>query len=113
MFGIKKLCKQLVFKYVFGFAMRLLICKLFKSKVVKGLFEHLYMSLCTYFYCLDGAYDFNSNFTLSAISVLYDILLCFYLCTILFLILPFRIFAFLFESFHVIWFTISSLLSTS
>ena len=35
-----KLCKPLVFKYVFGFAMRLLIFKLFIFKVVKGLFGH-------------------------------------------------------------------------
>ena len=39
-FGIKKLCKPLVFKYVFDFAMRLWICKLFRFKVVKGLFGH-------------------------------------------------------------------------
>ena len=36
----KKLCKPLVFKYVFGFAMRLLIFKLLKFKVIKGLFGH-------------------------------------------------------------------------
>ena len=41
MFGIKKkLCKPLVCKYVFGIAMQLLISKLFKFKVIKGLFGH-------------------------------------------------------------------------
>ena len=36
----KKLCKPQVFKYVFGFEMRLLIFNLFKFEAVKGLFGH-------------------------------------------------------------------------
>ena len=40
MSGINKLCKSLVFKYAFGFSMRHFIFKLFKFKVVKGLFRH-------------------------------------------------------------------------
>ena len=39
-FGIKKMCKFLFFKYVFDFAMGPLLFKLFYFKVVKGLFGH-------------------------------------------------------------------------
>ena len=37
---MKKIVQASIFKYVFEFAMRLLIFRLFKFTVVKGLFEH-------------------------------------------------------------------------
>ena len=40
----EKMCKPLVFKYVFVFTTRLLIIKLFKFKVVKGLFGCIILS---------------------------------------------------------------------
>ena len=36
----EKLCKSLLFKYVFSFTMRLLLLKLLQVKVVKVLFGH-------------------------------------------------------------------------
>ena len=41
----EKLCKSLLFKYVFSFTMRLLVLKLLQVKVVKVLFGHPVYSL--------------------------------------------------------------------